>query len=325
MSNCNRRHFLQNSALGLGTLAAGPLLGLAGCSDTNRVLEEPETLAVNLFRSLNRPQRTALCFPYDHKLRHMVNNRWLVTGSVLGDILDKRQYAMVTDLFHGLHSSEYRADVLRQVAHDQHGGGLGQTSIAFFGDTDSGPFQFVLAGRHVTRRCGVNETRRTAFGGPVFYGHAGESFIEEPDHPGNLYWYQGLTANRLYQTLDNEQRETALLDTPRVENGPETVRLAGADAGLTGLRVGDMEDNQKVQVYGLLKDVLAPFRDKDALAAMGMVERSGTDRLHLAYFRNGDIGDNGVWDIWQLEGPDMILFFRGSPHIHAWLHIRDAT
>ena len=316
---------MRSSALGLGTLVAAPLLTLGGCSGKDATPEEPEKLAVDLFRSLSKTQQTELCFAYDHELRQMVNNRWMITPSPLGNILDEHQHEMVSDLLHGLHSAEYRKDVRRQIVHDQHGGGLGQASIAFFGDPGSGPFQFVFAGRHVTRRCGVNENSRTAFGGPVFYGHAARSFIEAPDHPGNIYWYQGLIANDIYQMLDSEQRKAALLDSPRVEDGLETVRLCGAESGLSGLRVGTMDGQQKAQFTRLLAGVLAPFREKDALTALAMIERSGIDRLHLAYFKEGDVGDDGIWDVWQIEGPDMVLFFRGSPHIHAWLHIRDAA
>jgi len=34
-------------------------------------------------------------------------------------------------------------------------------------------------------------------------------------------------------------------------------------------------------------------------------------------------GDDEVWDVWQIEGPNMVSYFRGKPHVHAWLHIRE--
>ena len=33
--------------------------------------------------------------------------------------------------------------------------------------------------------------------------------------------------------------------------------------------------------------------------------------------------DDGVWDIWQVEGPSMLWLFRGAPHVHTWVHIRE--
>jgi hypothetical protein len=36
-----------------------------------------------------------------------------------------------------------------------------------------------------------------------------------------------------------------------------------------------------------------------------------------------DIGNDGVWDVWQIEGPFMRWYFRGSPHVHTWVHVRE--
>ena len=35
-----------------------------------------------------------------------------------------------------------------------------------------------------------------------------------------------------------------------------------------------------------------------------------------------DIGNDGIWDVCQLEGPAMIWYFRGDPYVHTWVHIR---
>ena len=37
---------------------------------------------------------------------------------------------------------------------------------------------------------------------------------------------------------------------------------------------------------------------------------------------SGDVGSDGVWDVWQLESPKMVWYFRGSPHVHVWANIR---
>ena len=53
------------------------------------------------------------------------------------------------------------------------------------------------------------------------------------------------------------------------------------------------------------------------------LEAGGFDNLHLAYYKNQDIGQDGVWDVWQVEGPNMVWFFRGEPHVHCWAHIKE--
>jgi hypothetical protein len=53
------------------------------------------------------------------------------------------------------------------------------------------------------------------------------------------------------------------------------------------------------------------------------VDSQGLENLHLAYFKGQDLGKDGVWDVWQIEGPNMLWYFRGDPHVHCWVHIRD--
>ena len=41
----------------------------------------------------------------------------------------------------------------------------------------------------------------------------------------------------------------------------------------------------------------------------------------MAFYKNMDIGQDGVWDVWQIEGPGMLWYFRGAPHVHTWAWI----
>ena len=48
----------------------------------------------------------------------------------------------------------------------------------------------------------------------------------------------------------------------------------------------------------------------------------GVESLRCPFYKNLDVGSDGVWDVWQLESPTMIWYFRGSPHVHTWVNIR---
>lgn len=317
----NRRQFLASTAAGLA-VAAAPAAVLQAAEKAGKPAES-ETLVTTLYKTLTEEQRKVVAFPFDDPLRSKVDNNWLITKKTIADFYTKDQQAMIREIFIGLHSPEYAGRVMEQVEHDNGEGGLGRCSIALFGEPGTGKFEFVLAGRHVTRRCDGDSVAGEAFGGPIFYGHAAKGDVEKPDHPGNIYWYQAKRANEVFQMLDGKQRSIALLGESREEKGTDTVKLTGKKKGLPGIPVGSLSRDQKGHVRQVMSDVLAPFRKRDVDEALKMVEGNGFDNLHMAFYKNQDVGDDGVWDVWQIEGPAMLWYFRGDPHVHTWVHIRD--
>ncbi len=316
----SRREFLKTSlAAAAAVTASGLLLPSSARAATSA---KSETLVATLYKSFTDAQRKALCFAWDNPLRTEVDNNWHVTEPHIGAFLTADQNQMVKEIFLGLHSPEYAETVYKQVQHDSGKAGFGDSSIALFGEPDTGKFEFVLTGRHCTRRCDGDSTEGAAFGGPIFYGHAAEGFNEKPDHPGNVYWYQAKRANEVFQMLDGKQRERALRDKGRMEQGSETVKLKGASAALSGIAIADLSSDQKAQVRKVMGDLLAPFRKADADEALKYIDAAGFDKLHMAFYKNGDLGNDGIWDVWQLEGPNMVWYFRGSPHVHVWANIR---
>ena len=61
-----------------------------------------------------------------------------------------------------------------------------------------------------------------------------------------------------------------------------------------------------------------PRRSHACLKAQG-----GLDACHLAFYAQNDIGNDGVWDIWRLEGPSFVWHYRGAPHVHVWVNVAD--
>jgi hypothetical protein len=314
----NRRSFLQRAALStaaLATPAATSLVHAAG-------MPESETLVKTFYDSLSEAQRTALVFAFDDPLRSKISNNWHITEQRIGAFLNADQNAMVREIFLTLHSEEYRDKVIAQVEHDSGAAGFGDSSVAIFGEPGTGKFQFVLTGRHCTRRVDGDSVAGKAFGGPIFYGHAAEGFREGPEHKGNAYWYQAQSANKVFQMLDGKQRESALIEKEPGDTAA-TIQLKRQAGDLPGLATVDMTADQKTAVRGVLTDLLMPFREVDRVESMALIEKGGFDDLHLSFYKEGDIGNDGVWDNWRLEGPHMVWYFRGSPHVHTWVHISD--
>src|SRR2546430_14470508 len=242
----SRREFLKTTVTGVAALAAaGPLTGMAAHFEPAKVtanrIATPETLVGALHKTLTEEQRKAICFPFEHPLRSKVDNNWFITDKKVGSSFFKKdQREMIKDIFHDLHSPEYAEVVYKQVEHDSGKEGFGTCAIALFGNPGTGKFEFVLTGRHCTRRCDGDSVAGAAFGGPIFYGHAAKSFNEAADHPGNAYWYQAKRANQVFQMLDGQQRRLALLGEPREEKGTETLKLTGKQTGLPSIPISGL-------------------------------------------------------------------------------------
>jgi hypothetical protein len=318
MSECpdcgaaDRREFLKTALLGGA--------GLVAASAAPKMTGSSETLAGTLYNSLTQQQRAKVAFPFNDPLRSKVDNNWMITPMKIGEFFNPDQQAMIEEIFKGLHNPEFLDKVMYHMQED--GGGLANYSVALFGKPGTGAFEFVLTGRHCTIRCDGDSVEGAAFGGPIFYGHASKNFNEAPDHPKNVYWFQAKRANEVFQALDGKQREAALLGDPREEKATETVALKKAGE-IPGLPVAGMSPDQKDLVGKVLADLLLPFRQKDADEAMRYVHGTGgLASLYMSFYKNADIGNDGVWDVWQLESPTMIWYFRGAPHVHTWVNIR---
>ena len=309
----NRRRFLRTAALSGAALATGTVRAASAKSS--------ETVVAHLYETLSAEQKRKVVFPFDDPLRSKVDANWHITPMKIGEFFNPDQQAMIHEIFRGLHNPEFVDKVLYHVRED--GGGLENYSVALFGEPGSGAFEFVVTGRHCTSRCDGDSVEGAAFGGPIFYGHASQRFDEKPDHPRNVYWYQAKRANEVFQALDGKQRTLALLGDPREEQGTATVSLKSPDRRLAGLPVSEMAPDQRELVEKVLADLLLPFRKKDTDEAMNFIRADGgVEALSMSFYKNMDIGSDGVWDVWQLESPTMIWYFRGSPHVHTWVNIR---
>ena len=170
-SSVSRRKFLRTSTVA----AASAILPFGAVTypvaATEHKLPKSETLVKTLYASLSEKQRSNVCFDFDHKLRHEIENNWfIVKDHRVGKSYNKDQQAMIREIFMNMHSEEYDKKVMKQVKDDHGRGGFGDCSIALFGEPDTGKFEFVLTGRHTTRRCDGDSVEGTAFGGPIFTG-----------------------------------------------------------------------------------------------------------------------------------------------------------
>jgi uncharacterized protein DUF3500 len=278
-----------------------------------------------LYRTLSEAQRAEVCFDWDHHdpqrglLRTFIANHWQITRpAIRSDFFTREQQHLIHDAFKSLLDPEWYPHFMKQLADDTKGHAWGTNqSIALFGDPESGPFHFVISGRHLTLRGGGNGAESQAFGGPVFYGHQASGYFERPNHPGNVFWIQAEHASRVAAMLDEEQRRVATVDTlpPETTIGFRTQR--------EGLAVASFTHAQKRALESTLAILVAPFRAEDRNKILECLRRQGgLERCHLMFSREGRMSAP-LWDCWRLEGPAFIWHFRGFPHVHVWVHVAD--
>ncbi|MDR3619429.1 MAG: DUF3500 domain-containing protein [Paludisphaera borealis] len=322
----SRRDFVRT--LGAGVLGASvPWIGLpTWAADAKPSKDRPspsdlsETAVARFYKTLNKTQRETICFPFDHNLRTVVKNNWSIVKPTIKD-LDKEQQALCREIMKNLCSEEGYERFMKQMKDDS--GGFNAYHVAVFGEPETDkPFEWVLTGRHDTLRVDGDSVAGSAFGGPIFYGHAaGGRDEEDAKHTANVWWHQGELANDIFKTLDDKQKARALVDDAE-DDDQKTISLKGAKLPPTGLAIADLDGQQKAMTTKLVDAMLGMFREVDAAEVRHCLEAAGgVDKLRITFFKEGDIDDDGVWDIWKLEGPAFSWYFRGSPHVHAWLNV----
>jgi len=304
----DRRRFL---AASVATIAAASMPRFAHAAPTST--SAAETVVAEFYQSLSGAQRKEICLPYDHNLRRRVDANWHVTKPFISDdFYSDSQRAMIEKIVRGVTSVDGFKRLEEQMEYDD--GGLGAYSVAMFGEPTAAQFQWMLTGRHLTLRADGNTLEGRAFGGPIVYGHGEESSASD-----NLFYFQTKRVNEVFASLNASQAALALSDTPPEET---QVQLQGTSGKFAGIAVSDLSSDQKQLVRDVLGTLLSPYRDEDAQEAISIIDSNGgTDSLRFAFYKNEDLGGDGIWDIWRIEGPSAVIHFRGAPHVHAYIHI----
>jgi hypothetical protein len=306
----DRRTFI--AAVG-GTCVAAGLVPLTA----RRALSAPtrssgaETAVARLFQSLSDEQRRQVVLPWDDNRRLRISANWKVTDATVGSF-SAQQQQLIDEILRGVLSPDGYQRMQKQMQADY--GGVKNYAVAIFGDPEKEQFLFELTGRHLTLRADGDSVPGAAFGGPIVYGHGATG-----NSDGNLFHYQTKRANEVFQALDPEQRKKALLARAPAETA---VQLRDPGAELPGIAGGELSADQQELLLAVLRDILMPYRKEDVDEAMACLQAGGgVQKLHIAFYQTGDLGDDGHWDIWRLESPTLVCHFRGAPHVHAYINI----
>jgi hypothetical protein len=122
--------------------------------------------------------------------------------------------------------------------------------------------------------------------------------------------------------LDGKQQKDALVTGKRPRE--DAVAFQGTGGKFPGIPVTELARDQKAELQKVLLALVEPYRKEDQEEALECLRKQGgLDKCSLAFYQDGDIGKDGEWDNWRLEGPSFVWYFRGSPHVHVWVNVAD--
>jgi len=309
----NRRTVLKLGA-GVGILGAAGYRFLPSWPSSR--LESVDTLAQRLYTSLDEEQRAEACVSYDHPMRQY-HNRGVPGGGrsvVLG--FNRKQRGILTDLMYASLSEEGRErlpkqDVTRWM-------GVNTMQVLICGDPTSSPYQIIFSGVHLNLRVGGKGAEGAAFGGPQVYGdQRGDGRV---GLPGNVYRDQFLMGQRLLHSVDEGRRKYALLEEAPVQT---KIELQGRHGSFSGIPVAELSPNSRELAHQTVDHILSTYASSDAAYAHEcLAANGGLDGLFLSYYQHdGNEGDIPEAQVFRLEGPGAVFYFRGYPHVHAFLNV----
>ena len=325
----DRREFFQTVTASAAAVATAGLFATPRAVAQSTPTSKSESLVKTLYETLKDDQKKIVCFGWDHKdakrglLRTHVSNNWHITSPTIeGNFVTADQKAICRDIYKNLFNPDWIEKFDKQLKDDNNGKPWGaDQNIAIFGKPGEDKFMLVMTGRHMTVRADGNHEAHMALGGPIFHGHAASGFTEKVNHPDNIFWHQAVTANKVYQILDGKQQEKALL--PRIP-AEAAVGFRGPDGKYPGISCSEFTSDQKEAVKKTLLSLVEPYRKEDQDEIMACLKKmGGLDKCSLAFYKQGDLGDDGEWDNWRLEGPSFVWYFRGTPHVHIWVNVGD--
>lgn len=282
------------------------------------VIDPLPDLAARLYDALDPEERAEACVPYEHPLRQY-HNRGVDTGGIWAFRLGRSARSSLVDLVHAGLSGRGRERVPRQFFWSWPG--IHVTRLLFCGVPHDPPCQIVVSGPHLNLRLGGRSREGVAFGGPQVYGD--QRGNEKPGLPGNVYRYQLERGQQVFASLTPAQRRAARCDVSPVQTD---IVLQGRSGRFDGLPVADLPRRSRARVRELADAILENYPDEDVAYAWDCIERNGgVEALHLADYdrdhQGGRRAGDGPSQIIRLEGPAAVFYFRGEPHVHAFLNV----
>ena len=307
-----RRQFIKTGAILCTAAVAG------SCASPPRLesLDSVRILARQFFNSVEPGTRQRFCIDYNHPMRQY-HNRGLGLGGVRisGQLFSRQQIDWLNRLFYSGLSPAGREILPRQLYIRTLG--IKSLRLMIAGDPNTTDYQIFLSGPHLNLRLGGKNREEVAFGGPQVYGD--QRGNERQGLPKNVYRYQFLKADALFNSLDTDQRRRALFDRAPIQT---QIELGGDEGTFAGVPIGSLSPRSREMAGQVIDAILQVYHPDEVAYAWDCLDHNGgIDQLCLSYYREGEVAQFGQYQIFRLEGPAAVLYFRGYPHVHAFINI----
>ncbi len=240
-----------------------------------------------------------------------------VGKSVIGLEYDRKQAEILDKIFRSISNGEEGYKRLSRNKSFDGSGDFESIGALIYGEPAEGKkFSLVFSGHHLTLRCDGDSEEKTAFGGPLYYGHSPNGYATN-----NVFYNQTKIANDMFHSLNEKQRKDAVMPG-KWADGVNTVKLPAKDAKLPGLSISDMTKDQKELIEKVMTELVSPYRKEDGDEVMEIVKANGgMEKISLAFYKEGTTSEKEPWAYWRLEGPGFVWSFRALPHIHTFVNI----
>jgi hypothetical protein len=320
-----RRHFFRVVGASAAAVAVGGLTPLQQARAARAAKQaEAESLVFDLFKTMSADQKKKLVRPWDFGIQggngvpHRLTTANAPVGkSVIGEEYDKKQVEILHRIFKSIGNGEEGYQRLsRGGTFDGSKSFEGMGALTYGEPAEGKKFSLVFSGHHITVRCDGDSEEKTAFGGPLYYGHSPSGYAKN-----NVFYHQTKVVTELYEALDEKQRKAAVMPGKWMD-GVNTVKLPAKDAKLPGISIGDVSRDQRELVEKVMKELVSPYRKEDGDEVMEIIKANGgMEKICLAFYQEGKTSASEPWTYWRLEGPGFVWSFRALPHIHTFVHV----
>ncbi len=285
---------------------------------------QAEAMIFDLFKSMDADQKKKLVRAWDHGVTNgkgtparLLTHNGADGKSKIGEEYTKTQVDLLDKIFRAIGNGEEGYKQLSRNGRFDASNDFETIGALIYGEPVEGKkFSLVFCGHHITVRCDGNSEEKTAFGGPLYYGHSPSGYATN-----NVFYKQTKSATELYGAFDEKQRKLAVLPG-KWKDEHTGVPVPKKGATVPGIAYADMSKDQQALTQKVMAELIAPYRKEDGVEVMEIIKANGgMEKIAMAFYQEGKTNDKEPWSHWRLEGPGFVWSYRALPHVHTFVNI----